>query len=200
MVVSVPDMAAATFYFDLGSPYAYLAAERVETVIPAPVVWQPILLGGLFKANGRSSWARADERRRRDGIAEVESRARRYGLPPVSWPDAWPSDYLFAMRAATFAQAQGAAREFALAGLVRAFQRGVEMSDPDNVREAAVAAGLDPDEVAAATQDPTIKQALRAATDAAHEAGVIGVPTVAVDGQLFWGDDRLEEAAGALGA
>ncbi len=193
-------MAGATFYFDVGSPYAYLAAERVEAVLPVPVEWQPILLGGLFKVNGRSSWARADERRRAEGMAEVESRAGRYGLPPVSWPDQWPSDYLFAMRAATFAQGQGVGREFALAALRSAFQRGADLSVSDNVVEAAGEAGLDPGEVAAGTQDQTIKQMLREATDAAHELGVIGVPTVAVDGQLFWGDDRLEDAAGAFGA
>jgi 2-hydroxychromene-2-carboxylate isomerase len=193
-------MAGATFYFDLGSPYAYLAADRVETVLAAPVQWQPILLGGLWKANGRSSWSMGDQRRREEGMAEVESRARRYGLPPISWPDPWPSDYLFAMRAATFARAQGAGREFALAAFRDAFAGGSDLSISENVLGAAGGAGLDADEVAAANQDPAIKHKLREATEAAHELGVIGVPTVAIDGQLFWGDDRLEEAAAALEA
>jgi len=193
-------MAGATFYFDLGSPYAYLAAERVETVLAAPVRWQPILLGGLWKANGRSSWSMGDQRRREEGMAEIESRASRYGLPPISWPEPWPSDYLFAMRVATFAHALGAGREFALAAFRQAFAGGSDLSISANVVDAAGAAGLDADEVTAANQDPAIKQALREATEAAHEHGVIGVPTVAIDGQLFWGDDRLEEAAAALGA
>jgi len=193
-------MAGATFYFDLGSPYAYLAAERVETVLAAPVRWQPILLGGLWKANGRSSWSMGDQRRREEGMAEIESRASRYGLPPISWPKPWPSDYLFAMRVATFAHALGAGREFALAAFRQAFAGGSDLSISANVVDAAGAAGLDADEVTAANQDPAIKQALREATEAAHEHGVIGVPTVAIDGQLFWGDDRLEEAAAALGA
>lgn len=93
----------ATLYFDLGSPYAYLAAERLHSVLPAPVRWQPVLLGGLFKLTGRSSWALGDHRRRQAGMAEIERRARRYGLPPMRWPDPWPADYLFAMRAATYA-------------------------------------------------------------------------------------------------
>jgi 2-hydroxychromene-2-carboxylate isomerase len=193
-------MAGATFYFDLGSPYAYLAAERVETVLAAPVRWQPVLLGGLWKANGRSSWSMGDQRRREEGMAEIESRASRYGLPPISWPEPWPSDYLFAMRVATFAHALGAGREFALAAFRQAFAGGSDLSISANVVDAAGAAGLDADEVTAANQDPAIKQALREATEAAHEHGVIGVPTVAIDGQLFWGDDRLEEAAAALGA
>lgn len=106
-------MARATFYFDLGSPFAYLAAERIAQVIAEPVDWQPILLGGLFKLTGRSSWARGDHARRKQGIAEVERRALSYGLPPVRWPDPWPGDYLIAMRAATFAQRTGHARQFA---------------------------------------------------------------------------------------
>ena len=60
-------MAHATFYFDLGSPYAYLTAERLAGVMGEPVRWQPLSLGGLFKANGRSSWALGDYRRRQAG-------------------------------------------------------------------------------------------------------------------------------------
>jgi 2-hydroxychromene-2-carboxylate isomerase len=104
----------ATFYFDLGSPYAYLAAERVQSVIPSAVKWQPVLLGGLFKVNGRSSWALGDHRRREAGMAEIERRARAYRLPAIRWPDPWPSNYLAAMRVATFAFTAGRGREFTL--------------------------------------------------------------------------------------
>ena len=64
--------------------------------------------------------------------------------------------------------------------------------------ETGVQAGIDRRELQDATRDPRIKLALRRATDAAHERGVIGVPTIAVDEQLFWGDDRLEDAAAHL--
>jgi 2-hydroxychromene-2-carboxylate isomerase len=76
-----------------------------------------------------------------------------------------------------------------------AFQKGVDLSLPEHVLAAAESAGLDPVEVERATQDPEIKLALREATDVAHALGVLGVPTVAVGSKLFWGDDRLEEAA-----
>ena len=69
-----------TFYFDLGSPYAYLAAERVDSLLPPAVRWQAVLLGGLFKLTGRSSWALGDYRRLQSGMAEIERRARGYGL------------------------------------------------------------------------------------------------------------------------
>jgi len=188
----------ATFYFDLGSPFAYLAAERLERVLPEPVRWQPISLGALFKLRGRSSWALGDQRRREDGMADVEARARHYGLPPVCWPEPWPSHYLMAMRAATFAYRVGAGHEFTMSALRLAFQEGRDLSVPAEVLEAARRAGLDPGEVERASQDPEIKLALREATDAAHELGVFGVPTIAVGDELFWGDDRLEEAASHL--
>jgi len=187
-----------TFYFDLGSPYAYLAAERMSEVLPEPVRWQPLSLGGLFKTNGRSSWALGDHVRRQAGMAEIERRARHYALAPIRWPDPWPGDYLMAMRAATFAFAAGHGRELTLAAFRDAFQRGRDLSIPAHVLDAAERAGLDRHETDAATQDPRIKDALREATAAAHELGVIGVPTIAIDGELFWGDDRLEDAAAHL--
>jgi 2-hydroxychromene-2-carboxylate isomerase len=191
-------MPQVTFYFDLGSPYAYLAAERLADILLEPVRWQPLSLGGLFKANGRSSWALGDHRRRQAGMAEVERRARDYGLEPIRWPDPWPGNYLMAMRAATFAFAAGRGRELTRRAFRDGFQRGRDLSIPAHVLDAAEHAGLDRTEVAAATQDPEIKQALRETTDAAHELGVIGVPTIAIDRELFWGDDRLQDAAACL--
>jgi 2-hydroxychromene-2-carboxylate isomerase len=191
-------MPAVTFYFDLGSPYAYLAAERLDALLPEPAHWRPVLLGGLFKANGRSSWALGDQERRQAGMAEVERRARDYGLPAIRWPEEWPTNYLLAMLATTYAFTVGRGREFTRAALRNAFQEGWELSLPERVFATATQAGLDRDELEAATRDPQIKQALRRATDAAAELGVIGVPTLAVDEQLFWGDDRLGDAAAHL--
>jgi 2-hydroxychromene-2-carboxylate isomerase len=197
---SLPNATSVTFYFDLGSPYAYLAAERLPKVLPAEVHWQPVLRGGLFKLTGRSSWALGDYRRRQAGMAEIEQRARRYGLPPLRWPDPWPGDYLFAMRVTTFAFAEGVGREFSLAAFRAAFTAGANLSIPEHVLRAAEGVGLQREAVDAATRSSEVKQALRQATDAAHARGVFGVPTVAVGEELFWGDDRLEDAAAALAA
>lgn len=191
-------MTSASFYFDLGSPYAYLAAERLAGVLPGPVRWQPVLLGGLFKLNGRGSWAVGDGRRREAGMAEIEQRARRYGLPPVRWPDPWPADYLAAMRAATYAFSVGFGLQFTREAFRAAFVQGDDLSVPANVLQVGRRTGIASDELEAGSRDPAIKQALRVATDAAHGAGVVGVPTVAVGDELFWGDDRLEEAAARL--
>jgi 2-hydroxychromene-2-carboxylate isomerase len=188
-------MTQTTFYFDLGSPFAYLAAARVPEVLREPVTWQPVSLGALFKLNGRSSWSLGDPTRRSEGMAEVEKRASSYGLPPLQWPDPWPTNYLLAMRVATYAFQIERGREFTMRAFEEAFQKGNDLGIEEHVLNAAKEAGLDPAAAANAAGDPEIKQALRSATDAAHQLGVFGVPTISVDGELLWGDDRLQEAA-----
>ena len=184
------------FYYDLGSPYAYLAAERMNHVLPEVPVWQPVLLGAIFKATGRSSWGESDARD--EGMAEVERRAAEYGLPDLRWPEPWPGNMLHAMRAAIFAQQTGRAVAFSLAAFRQAFAAGRDLSDTDNVLLAAAACELHPRAVLKGLEMQSVKDALRAATDEAIGYGVIGVPTVRVGDQLFWGDDRLEEAAEAI--
>lgn len=193
-------MPETTFYFDIGSPYAYLTAERIHRQLPEPVRWQPVLLGGLFKLTGRTSWALGDYRRRQAGMVEIERRARTYGLQPIRWPDPWPAEYLAVMRAATFAFSVGRGREFTLQAFRSAFQRGIDLSITAHVLAAGAQAGLDRDELEQGIADLRIKQELRNATDAAHALGVFGVPTVAIGDELFWGDDRLEDAAALLRA
>jgi 2-hydroxychromene-2-carboxylate isomerase len=191
-------MTQTTFYFDLGSPFAYLTAERIAEVIPEPVTWQPVSLGALFKLTGRSSWAMGAADQRQAGMAEVERRARQYGLPAMRWPDPWPTDYLFAMRAATYAFQVGRGHEFTMQAFRHAFQHGNDLAVHEHVLQAATDVGLDAHTVTEAASDPEIKLALRTATDAAHTLGAFGVPTIAVAGELFWGDDRLEDAAALL--
>lgn len=193
-------MPQATFYFDLGSPFAYLTAERLARLEePAPVTWQPILLGGLFKLNGRSSWALDGADPRRAGMADIERRTAEYELPPLRWPDPWPTDYLFAMRVATFALRVGRGREYTMQAFRAAFQEGRDLSSSEQVLDAAAAVGIDPQTAAEGAREPAVKTALRTATDAAHERGVFGVPTIAVGEELFWGDDRLLDAVAHSG-
>lgn len=185
------------FFYDLGSPYAYLAAERVNGLFAEagaePPEWQPVLLGGLFKRFGRQSWASGPDRAGR--MQECERRVSSRGLPPVRWPDPWPADMLYAMRAATFAKEIGRAVSFSLAAFRQAFAAGRDLSDPDSVMIAAAAAEIHPRALAAAVERDSIKARLREATDRAGDLGVRGVPAVLVGEQVFWGDDRLEEAA-----
>ena len=184
------------FYYDLGSPYAYLAAERIHQVLPVVPVWQPILLGGIWQETGGGSWAVTEKRD--EGIAEIERRAADYGLMPLRWPEGWPNNTLTAMRAATFAQSIGRAVAFSLAAFRQAFAAGKDLSQVDNVLIAAAACELHPNAVLKALETQSVKDNLRSATKAAYEKGVRGVPTVAIGDQLFYGDDRLEDAASAL--
>jgi len=186
------------FYFDLGSPYSYLTAERLQGVLPVMPVWQPILLGGIWQQSGGQSWGVTDEREA--GQREVERRAEEYGLMPVRWPDGWPNNTLRAMRAATFAQSIGRAVAFSLAAFRQAFAGGRDLSDVDNVLIAAAACELHPNAILKAIETQSVKEKLREATAEAYALGVRGVPTIAVGDQLFYGDDRLEDAASALAA
>ena len=192
----------AVFYYDLGSPYAYLAAERIsglfaEAGAVAPE-WQPILLGGLFKRFDRSSWGLGPGRE--DGMAECERRAAEYGVPAIRWPDPWPPNSLLSMRAATFAKEIGRTVSFTLAAFRQAFAAGRDLSEPEGVLLAGAAAEIHPRALLAAVERDSLKRALREATDRAGDLGVRGVPSVVVGGQVYWGDDRLEEAAEAAAA
>ncbi len=130
-------------------------------------------------------------------MADVERRASEYGLPPLVWPDPFPGNTLFAMRVATFAKQTGRTVSFALAGFRQAFAAGRDLSDPENVLIAAAACELHPRAVEKAAGTDGVKGALREATDEAAELGVFGVPSLVVDGEVFWGDDRLDEAVAA---
>lgn len=154
---------------------------------------KPVLLGAIFGWRGHGSWALTDERA--GGMAEIERRADRYGLPPLAWPDGWPGNSLAAMRAAVWAGHQGRDRAFARAVYHAQFAQAADLSQIDVLCACADEAGLDGAALPTAIADPAIKDELRAATQAAWDAGVRGVPTVIAGDRVFFGDDQLELAA-----
>jgi 2-hydroxychromene-2-carboxylate isomerase len=174
------------FYFDVGSPYVYLTIERLPL---DDVEWKPISLGGLWKQSGGGSWALTD--RRAEGIAEIEARAERYGLPPIRWPVPWPGRYLSAMRACLVAAEEGVGEEFARIASSMGFAEGRDLSEMSTVWEAGVRAGLDPLALNDRIGSPEIKQRLIDETAAAYARGVRGVPTLDTGDELLWGDDRI---------
>lgn len=185
----------ATLYLDLGSPYVYLAVERLDRFDFGEVALRPVSLGAIFKQTGRSSWALGP--RRAVGKAEIEGRARAYGLPPMRWPDNWPGNYLRANRACVVAEEAGCLAAFVRAALRLAFVEGADLGRDDAVLEAAARAGLEPDAVRSRIADDDVKLRLREYTAEAMDAGVWGVPTLRIGDRLFWGDDQLEIAAAA---
>ncbi len=185
-----------TLYFDLGSPYAYLACERAAALLGPELEWEPVLLGAIFKLRGFGSWSATPARVGR--IAELEGRARRYGLPTLRSPAGWPADGLEAMRCATWAKAEERVEAFGRAAFRAQFARGESLADAGVLAACAGEAELDGERMLREVESPAVKQALRQSTQAAWEAGIRGVPSVRVGDSIFFGDDQLELASAAL--
>jgi len=185
------------FLYDFNSPYAYLAAARIDEVI-ANARWQPIAFAFLLVAQQREPWSFPGKPERQPGSEECERRARERGLPPMTWPEGWPqqSYTIEPLRVALVADEHGLLREYSMAAYARNFVTGTGLQG-DAPLEVAEEVGLDRAAVEAGL--PAAKERLRAATDAAIAAGVHGVPTVVVGDDKFWGDDQLEAAAAAAG-
>jgi 2-hydroxychromene-2-carboxylate isomerase len=186
-----------TFYYDLSSPEAYLAAERVMSVLPEVPEWTPVLLSGL-RAGEVGPFRCAEE------VAsyqeDVERRARRYGLQAMRWPDPFPTDTEWAMLVATYAKQIGRAVAFSLAAFRQAFAGGRDLGERDSVMLAAAACEMHPAAVVKGAALRSTRRRLDEATAAAAAGGVLEVPALRVDGRIFHGDRELEAAAEVLAA
>jgi 2-hydroxychromene-2-carboxylate isomerase len=177
---------AAVFHYDVGSPWCWLAGERVTHALGAVPVWQPVLGAGL------PGPAREADR------GAVEAAAAAQGLPPLRWPDPWPFDSELAMLAATFAKQTGRAVAYSLAAMRQAFAAGRDLSSADNVVLAAAACELHPRAVLKAVETASVHDALSEATREAAAAGVCELPAIVVDGRVSAGPAAVEDAAALL--
>jgi 2-hydroxychromene-2-carboxylate isomerase len=191
-----PHEGGPAFYFDLGSPEAYLSAERVLAVMPTATEWVPVLARELPAAESWEAFRCAYERD--IALGEVERIARRRGLQPIRWPEPFPFDSAFAMRAATYAKEIGRTVPFALAAFRQAFAGGRSLAVPDNVLIAASACEMHPNAVLRGAQLRGIHDRLMRATELAASRGVRDVPAVWTGERVFHGDAELERAATAL--
>jgi 2-hydroxychromene-2-carboxylate isomerase len=183
-------------YFDYTSPFAYLACERIDDLIP-DAEWRPFAYPMVLQQRGRLEEVLG---RDRNGIlATATAQAADRGLPPLAPPPTWPFEgwSLLPLRAALYAEEQGLVREFSKAAFRKLFVESRSLAEEETVRAAAADAGLDPDETITATGQPEIKERLKKRTAEAFERGVNGIPTIAIGDRLFWGDDHLDEAAAA---
>jgi len=200
----------AAFYFDLQSPLAYLAAERVLQTMPIATEWQPVLARTL---KGTPSGAQAGDLPHAESFetfrcqkeseifrSEVELRAASLGLQPLRWPSPFPFDSTIAMRVATYAKSIGRGVAFAQAAFRQAFAGGRALDELDNVLIAASACEMHPSAVLKAIEMTSVEQQLSAATARAVEAGVCDVPAVRVEERIFHGERALEQAAELAGA
>jgi 2-hydroxychromene-2-carboxylate isomerase len=190
-------MARVSFYFDLSSPYSYLAATQLAGLAArtgAEVAWRPMFLAAVFKAVG-ATMADSSVAKRRWQRRDLGHWAERYGVP---WKMAtrFPQNTVQAMRLILVDDARAAA--VALAGFAAMWVDDRDLSDPDVLRAIATAGGLDPDAALAAIQTPAIKDRLRANTDEAIAHGAFGAPAFVVGDELFWGNDRLSFVEAAL--
>jgi 2-hydroxychromene-2-carboxylate isomerase len=176
--------AAPVFYFDLGSPECYLAAERVGSVLPVPPQWEPVV-------GDRGSWE--IER------SAIERRVLERHLQPIRWPARWPPATDLAVKAAVYAKSIGRVTAFSLAAFRQAFAGGRDLDDPDTVVIAAAACEIHPSAVLKGVELRSVELALYQAIAKARAAGVRSLPAIAVGGLVFEGDSGLEEAATALG-
>jgi 2-hydroxychromene-2-carboxylate isomerase len=189
------------FYFDVGSPAAYLAWTQLPQLVRetgAQLQHKPMLLGGVFQATGNHSPMTVPPKGRYM-MADLERFARRYGVP-FSHNPFFPINTLNLMRGAT-ALAQRDADRFApyVDAMFRAiWVEGRDMNDPTVVAGVLQSAGFDAGAIFALTQEPAVKDALKACTQEAVERGVFGAPTFFIGPRMFWGQDRLDFVKEAL--
>jgi 2-hydroxychromene-2-carboxylate isomerase len=186
----------AAFYFDLASPLAYLAAERVLGVLPTPAEWQPVLARELSTAESFVAYrCRTEEEIFR---SEIERAARSLGLQPLKWPSPFPFDSTLAMRAATYAKSIGRTVPFAQAAFRQAFAGGHSLEQVDFVLIAAAACEMHPAAVLKGAELRSVGEQLSATTALAAQAGVTDVPAVRIEEQVFVGERAIEEAKRVL--
>ena len=185
------------FWFEFASTYSYPAAMRIESlarVAGVDLVWRPMLLGPIFKSQGwsdspfnvlpvkgRYMWRDLERITAHDGI-------------PFRRPSVFPRNGLLAARVACRFAGEPWLPAFVRAVYGANFAEDRDISARDVLVSCLVAAGTTPDTVLAAAETDEAKAALRAQTDRAAELGIFGAPTFIVDGETFWGNDRLEQA------
>ncbi|MEM7169630.1 MAG: 2-hydroxychromene-2-carboxylate isomerase [Pseudomonadota bacterium] len=183
------------FYFDFSSPYGYLAAQRIDALgeeLGRDVIWRPFLLGAVFKETGsqpllgiplKGDYARLD----------LERSARRMGVP-MRFPDSFPFASVAACRAFYALEENDPAMAVTLAVALyeAAFGRGEDINKPENVLSIAGTLGLD---LADRLGLPEIKERLRHEVEGALNKGVFGSPFFIVEGESFWGHDRMDDLA-----
>jgi len=183
------------FYFDFASPYGYMAATQISRLAAKhgrSVEWKPFLLGVVFKVTGGVPLPNAPlkgEYSRRD----MERSARLYGIP-FKLPSKFPIASQAPARAVYWLEPQGSARqEEAVLALYRAYMvDDRDISSPEVTADVAASIGLDRQKVLDVVAHPVMKERLKTETETAIQRGVFGSPYMIVDGEPFWGADRVE--------
>jgi 2-hydroxychromene-2-carboxylate isomerase len=199
-------MKTVEFYYDLVSPYSYLARGEVSRICEehgAELVLRPMLLGAVHNAVGLQAPIETKAKARYQA-KDIRRWAERYGLP-MDFPDPFPFRTLKTMRAAMFLRDRGSLEAFTREAFALYWEeggapKGLEEADEDGpVSEVSRRIGADPDEVLAGASTPDAKKALKAATGEAVGRGVFAAPMFFVGNEMFWGNDRLQFVEATLG-
>lgn len=185
------------FYFDFSSPYSYLASEQIEPLAERfgrAVEYRPVLLGAVFKASGGAPLTEQYGPKASYSKHDFERSARFAGVP-YRPPSKFPIGAVAASRAVLWLQrAQPDQAGPFVHAVFRAFFRDDrDISDAGVVAAIAEEIGLDAPALMQAVQQPDVKDALKRRVDEAIAFGVFGAPTIVVDGEVFWGNDRLPQ-------
>lgn len=175
------------FFYELGDPDCYLAAEQITPALGTVSEWEPVQAGALGILSPE-----------RDPAA-IEQRVAELGLQPLRWPAGWPPDTGRASLAATFAKRTGRGVSFSLAAFRQAFAGGRDLSEDDTILIAAAACEMHPASVLKGIELRSVREALDRANERASAAGVSALPAIQVAGETFCGAQALGKAAARLG-
>jgi 2-hydroxychromene-2-carboxylate isomerase/rhodanese-related sulfurtransferase len=184
------------FFFDFSSPYAYFAAEQINTLASSynlPVHWKPFQLGSIFKITGAGLLTSAHEWKASYSRDDILRTAELSGIT-YKFPTVFPQGSASVGRAMLWIeQTKGApaAQQFALLMFRELFVNDGNLNDVPTMQRVAQTIGVDPDELAANIQNPEARQKLADNTKEAETKKVFGAPTFVLDGERFWGVDRL---------
>ncbi len=199
-------MATLEFFYDCGSPWTYLAFDRIEGLARetgAEFAWKPILVGGVFNAVNGSVYEQRSApvpAKLAYHAKDLQDWARRYGLE-IGWPSVFPVNSVKVMRGALAAEPHGKLVAWSRAAFEAYWGEDRDVSQDAEIAALAERVGLDPAETLAAIATPEIKQRLRANTDELIARGGFGSPTMFVDGaDMYFGNDRLPLVRAALEA
>jgi 2-hydroxychromene-2-carboxylate isomerase len=200
----VMSLSTVRFLFDFGSPNAYLSHRvipAIEARTGARFAYEPVLLGGVFKATGnRSPMEAYGGVRNKLAYEGLETRRfiARHGLTKYAHNPHFPVNTLSIMRGAVAAQTLDVFEPYVEVVFVAMWERGLKMDDPMVAAAALEEAGLPAEKLLALTQDPVVKARLMANTAAAVEAGVFGIPSFFVGEAMWFGKDRLRDVEEAI--
>lgn len=191
-------MPTLDFWYEFASTYSYLSVMRIEQEAERARVelnWKPFLLGPIFKAQGwDTSPFNIYPAKGRYMARDVARACAARGLA-FKMPEPFPQNGLYAARLALIGAAEGWAAGFTRAVFMAEFAEGAQIADKDVLARCLAAAGQDAEAQLARIEERGIKNLLKAQTTQAEALGIFGAPTfVCQDGELFWGDDRLEQA------